>query len=204
MQLQKKVKTANIDVPDNFFDNIQKYKVHLQKWNKIHNLTGARDEATLDDFIFDAIYPLSFLPPVKSLLDIGTGAGFPGMILAFALPNTKVTLVEPLTKRASFLQFIKADLRLDNVHIIKKRVEEMESETFELITSRAVTETKLLLELSKELRDENSMLLFYKGERVFDEVEATQGMEHKIIERENRHYLILGTKNSKIQQLKEI
>jgi len=204
LQLQKKVKTANIDVPDNFFDNIQKYKVHLQKWNKIHNLTGARDEATLDDFIFDAIYPLSFLPPVKSLLDIGTGAGFPGMILAFALPNTKVTLVEPLTKRASFLQFIKADLRLDNVHIIKKRVEEMESETFELITSRAVTETKLLLELSKELRDENSMLLFYKGERVFDEVEATQGMEHKIIERENRHYLILGTKNSKIQQLKEI
>ena len=204
MQLQKKVKTANIDVPDNFFDNIQKYKVHLQKWNKIHNLTGARDEATLDDFIFDAIYPLSFLPPVKSLLDIGTGAGFPGMILAFALPNTKVTLVEPLTKRASFLQFIKADLRLDNVHIIKKRVEEMKSETFELITSRAVTETKLLLALSKELRDEHSMLLFYKGERVFDEVEATQGMEHKIIERENRHYLILGTKNSKIQQLKEI
>lgn len=201
MQLQDKIKQTDIVVPQNFFSNIQKYKEHLFKWNKIHNLTGARDETTLDEFIFDALFPVSFLPPVTSLLDIGTGAGFPGMILAFALPDTKITLVEPLTKRASFLQFIKADLNLQNVTIIKKRVEEMESEIFELITSRAVTETKLLLDLSKNLRDQNSMLLFYKGERVFDEVEETQGMEYKIIERENRHYLLLG---NKIQTLKEI
>jgi len=201
LQLQDKIKQTDIVVPQNFFSNIQKYKEHLFKWNKIHNLTGARDETTLDEFIFDALFPVSFLPPVTSLLDIGTGAGFPGMILAFALPDTKITLVEPLTKRASFLQFIKADLNLQNVTIIKKRVEEMESEIFELITSRAVTETKLLLDLSKNLRDQNSMLLFYKGERVFDEVEETQGMEYKIIERENRHYLLLG---NKIQTLKEI
>ena len=192
MQLRKRIEQANIQVPENFFTNIQKYKENLFKWNKIHNLTGARDEATLDDFIFDALYPVSFLPQVDSLLDIGTGAGFPGMILAFALPNTQVTLVEPLTKRASFLQFIKADLNLTNVTVVKKRVEEMKSGHFELITSRAVTETKLLLELSKNLRDENSMLLFYKGERVFDEIEETEGMQYKIIERENRHYLLLG------------
>ena len=192
MDLRTRVKAENITVPDNFFHNVQKYKEHLFKWNKIHNLTGARDEATLDDFIFDALFPLSFLPPVKSLLDIGTGAGFPGMILAFGLPNTKVTLVEPLTKRASFLQFIKADLELDNVHVVKKRVENMESEIFELITSRAVTDTKMLLELSKNFRNEESKLLFYKGEKVFDEVEETQGMPYKIIERKKRHYLLLG------------
>jgi len=204
LQLQKRVEEANIVLPQNFFHNVQKYKEHLFKWNKIHNLTGAKDEATLDDFIFDALFPVSFLPPLTSLLDIGTGAGFPGMILAFALPDTQITLVEPLTKRASFLQFIKADLELDNVRVVKKRVEEMQSDIFELITSRAVTETKLLLELSKNLRDEDSILLFYKGERVFDEVEETQGMQYKIIERLNRHYLILGQKGSKIEDLKEI
>ncbi|HFB54240.1 MAG TPA: 16S rRNA (guanine(527)-N(7))-methyltransferase RsmG, partial [Sulfurimonas autotrophica] len=134
MDLKRRIQAENIILPDNFFHNIQKYKEHLFKWNKIHNLTGARDEATVDDFIFDALFPLSFLPPVNSLLDIGTGAGFPGMILAFGLPDTKVTLVEPLTKRASFLQFIKADLGLENVRVVKKRVEEMESEIFELIT----------------------------------------------------------------------
>ena len=192
MNLQTRVEKENISLPDNFFDNITKYKAQLLKWNKIHNLTGARDEATLDDFIFDALFPLSFLPSVKSLLDIGTGAGFPGMILALALQDTEVTLVEPLTKRASFLQFIKADLGLKNVQVIKKRVEDMESGVFELITSRAVTDTKMLLDLSKKLRDKNTKFLFYKGERVFDEVEATQGMNYKIIERQNRHYLLLG------------
>ncbi|QOP45034.1 16S rRNA (guanine(527)-N(7))-methyltransferase RsmG [Sulfurimonas paralvinellae] len=192
MQLHRRIEETGIKVPDTFFANIEKYKANLLKWNRVHNLTGARDEATLDEFIFDALYPVSFLPQVSSLLDIGTGAGFPGMILAFALPETEVTLVEPLTKRASFLQFIKADLGLENVRVIKKRVEEMQPETFELITSRAVTDTKMLLELSKDYRDENSKLLFYKGEKVFDEVEETQNMPHKIIERQNRHYLLLG------------
>jgi len=185
----------DIKLPDNFFYNIQKYKEHLFKWNKIHNMTGAKDEKTIDEFIYDAVFPISFLPQVESLLDIGTGAGFPGMILALGLPDTQVTLVEPLTKRASFLQFIKADLGLENVTVVKKRVEDMEPKVFEMITSRAVTDTKMLLKLSENFRDENSKLLFYKGEKVYDEVNdsiANTTMKHKIIETNNRHYLLLG------------
>ena len=148
MDLKATLIKDNIPLPDDFFYNIQKYKEHLFKWNKIHNLTGAKDEATLNDFIYDAVYPVSFLKHYKNLLDIGTGAGFPGMILALALPDTQVTLVEPLVKRASFLQFIKADLELSNVTVVKKRVEDMQAEHFELVTSRAVTDTKMLLKLS--------------------------------------------------------
>jgi len=190
LNLKEQITKNNINIPDNFYYNINKYKENLFKWNKIHNLTGARDEKTMDEFIYDALFPVTFLPKVSSLMDIGTGAGFPGMILALALPDTKVTLVEPLNKRASFLQFIKADLDLKNVRVVKKRVEEMDDEVFELITSRAVTDTKMLLELSQNFRDENSKLLFYKGERVYDEV--PEGMSHKIIETHNRHYLLLG------------
>ena len=190
MDLKATLMSDNITLPDNFFYNIQKYKEHLFKWNKIHNLTGARDENTLNNFIYDAVFPVSFLPKYKNLLDIGTGAGFPGMILALALPDTQVTLAEPLTKRASFLQFIKADLGLDNVRVVKKRVEEMDSEIFELVTSRAVTDTKMLLKLSENFRDNNSTLLFYKGEKVFGEID--EDMPHKIINKKNRHYLLLG------------
>ncbi|WP_457745462.1 16S rRNA (guanine(527)-N(7))-methyltransferase RsmG [Sulfurimonas sp.] len=190
MDLKAQLQSDNIILPNNFFHHIDRYKEHLMKWNKIHNLTGAKDEHMLDEFIYDALYPLSFLPKVNKLMDIGTGAGFPGMILAMALPQTQVTLVEPLTKRASFLQFIKADLELTNVTVVKKRVEHMQAQIFDLITSRAVTDTKMLLELSKNFRDSNSKLLFYKGERVFDEVLEIK--KHTIIERENRHYLLLG------------
>ncbi len=193
MDLKTTLINDNINLPENFFYNVQKYKEHLHKWNKIHNLTGAKDNNTLDEFIYDAVFPLSFLPEVSTLMDIGTGAGFPGMILAFGLPNTHVTLVEPLSKRASFLQFIKADLNLSNVTVVKKRVEQMEPKTFDMITSRAVTETKMLLKLSENFRDSNTKFLFYKGEKVFDEVkDGVQNMQHKIIETKNRHYLLLG------------
>ncbi|MFA6196946.1 MAG: 16S rRNA (guanine(527)-N(7))-methyltransferase RsmG [Sulfurimonas sp.] len=189
MNLKETLIHDKIELPEDFFYNIQKYKEHLFKWNKIHNLTGAKDEKTIDNFIYDAVFPISFLPKIKNLLDIGTGAGFPGMILAFALPDTQVTLVEPLAKRASFLQFIKGDLGLKNVTVVKKRVEDMPKEIFELITSRAVTDTAMLLKLSEGFRDANSQLLFYKGEKVYDEVNET--LKHKVIKAKNRHYLLI-------------
>ncbi len=190
MNLKTALLELDADLPDTLFHHIQKYKEHLFKWNKIHNLTGAKNENTIDEFIYDAIYPITFLPKCKNLLDIGTGAGFPGLILAMGLPETEVTLVEPLAKRASFLQFIKADLGLSNVKVVQKRVQDMPSEIFDIVTSRAVIDTNMLLELSKNFRNENSKLLFFKGERVYDEV--GKDLKHKIIKRENRHYLLIG------------
>lgn len=187
MNLEKKLSQLNL--PNNFLENVTLYKEHLMKWNKIHNLTGARDEETLNSFIYDAVYPISFLPKVNSLVDIGTGAGFPGLILAMGLPDVAVTLVEPLSKRASFLQFVKASLGLENVTVVKKRAQEVEPQVFELVTSRAVTDTKMLLDITKHLRDERSLLLFYKGEKVFEEVEGYTNYE--VIQKENRHYLLL-------------
>jgi len=192
MNLKEEIQKENLALADNFFSNIQKYKENLMKWNKIHNLTGAKDSQTIDEFIYDALYPIKFLPKCDTLLDIGTGAGFPGMILALALPDTKITLAEPLAKRASFLQFIKADLKLDNVRVVKKRVEDMEVEIFDIITSRAVTDTEMLLKLSENFRDENTKILFYKGENVYNEI--PKNMNHKIIKTKNRHYLLLGNK----------
>lgn len=189
MNLKATLISDKIELPEDFFHNIQIFKEHLFKWNKVHNLTGAKDEKTVDAFIYDAVFPVSFLPKIKNLLDIGTGAGFPGMILALALPQTQVTLVEPLAKRASFLQFIKSDLGLNNVTVVKKRVEEMPKEIFELITSRAVTDTAMLLKLSEGFRDESSRLLFYKGEKVYDEVGET--LKHEVIKTKNRHYLLI-------------
>ncbi|WP_310438962.1 16S rRNA (guanine(527)-N(7))-methyltransferase RsmG [Sulfuricurvum sp.] len=178
-----------IIVPENFEEKIEQYKTLLEKWNKIHNLTGAKTLQQIDQFILDAILPITFLPPVKKAMDIGTGAGFPGMILALALPQTHFTLVEPLSKRASFLQFVKADLELDNVEVKALKAEQLKSEPYDLITSRAVTDTEMLLKLSKPFCAEGTLLLFYKGEKVYDEIDDT--LDYTIIEAENRHYLLI-------------
>ncbi|SFV60616.1 rRNA small subunit 7-methylguanosine (m7G) methyltransferase GidB [hydrothermal vent metagenome] len=190
MDLKKRVQEAKIELPKEFWQDIQSYKKQLLLWNKTHNLTGAKDEKKLDEFIFDALYPVSFLTPPKSMLDIGTGAGFPGLILAIIWRESEITLAEPLTKRASFLQFIKAKLHLNHVTVARKRAEDLPPKEFELITSRAVTDTKLLLQISQKLRNEETKLLFYKGERVFDEVE--EDLPHKVIMANKRHYLLIG------------
>jgi 16S rRNA (guanine527-N7)-methyltransferase len=178
-----------ISLNERFFDNIARYKTHLAKWNRIHNLTGAKSEEVIDAFIYDAVYPVSFLPKVRNAMDIGTGAGFPGLILAMAMPKTEFTLVEPIQKRASFLQFVKADLKLENVTVENCRVEELEPRAYDLITSRAVTDTQMLMKLSKPFVQKGSRLLFYKGEKVFDEVDTS--LKHRIIHTGNRHYLII-------------
>jgi len=193
MNIKEELLKDKIVLPDSVFENIKRYKEHLSKWNKIHNLTGAKSNEVIDGFIYDALYPISFLAPKKSIMDIGTGAGFPGMILAIALRDTQVTLVEPLKKRASFLQFIKADLKLDNVTVEAKKVQELSPRIIDLITSRAVTETKMLMELSRPFAAKGTQLLFYKGEKVFDEVEMDKTLDYKIIQTKKRHYLLIET-----------
>jgi 16S rRNA (guanine527-N7)-methyltransferase len=183
------MRAQNISVNEHFYEYAHRYKELLLQWNKIHNLTGAKTAAQIDEFIVDAVAPITFLPSIKKGMDIGTGAGFPGMILAFALPDTHFTLVEPLAKRASFLQFVKADLGLSNVEVKAVRIEQLENESYDFITSRAVTDTKMLLKLSEPFRSKGTLLLFYKGEKVYNEVDEL--LNYKIIEKQNRHYLLI-------------
>ncbi len=189
MNLRDSFVKDGIAFDESVFENIDRYKTLLFKWNRVHNLTGIKDEKQLDEFIHDAIYPITFLPKIKNLLDIGTGAGFPGMMLAIAMSDVEVTLVEPIVKRASFLQFVKADLKLDNVNVKNSRIQELESEWFDIVTSRAVTDTKLLIELSKPFCHSDTQLLFYKGENVYNEVDKS--MDYEIIKAQKRHYLLL-------------
>lgn len=188
-RLRRLITEARIPVNETFYEKIEQYKALLAKWNRIHNLTGAKTPDQIDDFIVDAITPITFLPPVSKAMDIGTGAGFPGMILALAMPQTRFTLVEPLTKRASFLQFVKADLALENVEVKALRAEQLESAPYDLVTSRAVTDTGMLLKLSEPFCVPGTLLLFYKGEKVYDEIDGT--LDYKIIEAQNRHYLLI-------------
>jgi len=164
----------------------------LHEWNQIHNLTGAKTIDAIYTNIVDSLYPLTFIAKPETLLDVGTGAGFPGLVLAIALPDTEVVLAEPLKKRVSFLKYAAIDLELPNVKVEAKRVEKVEHEAFDLISSRAVTNTKLLLELTKDISNRKTQYLFYKGSRVFDEIEDVQHqLDYDIVQKNQRNYLTI-------------
>ncbi|WOE69492.1 16S rRNA (guanine(527)-N(7))-methyltransferase RsmG [Hydrogenimonas thermophila] len=178
-----------LKLPDEVYKKLDSFTKSLMDWNKVHNLTGAKTYEAIDEQIYDSIYPLTFLSKQNSLLDIGTGAGFPGMILAIAMPETECTLCEPLRKRASFLKFIVRELELTNVTVEANRVEDLEVRPYDLITSRAVTDTKTLIEWSRPFIGENTQMLFYKGEQVFEEVKGLESCKYELISRDQRNYL---------------
>ena len=148
------------------------------------------DEKAVDANIEDSLYPLQFLPDnIEKALDIGTGAGFPGLILAITMPHTKWTLAEPRKKRASFLHYIKTLLDLQNVDVQMKRVEDLPPQKFDLITSRAVMPAADLIALTKQFIAPNTTILLYKGDRAKEE--GQQFRHFTIYPHGKRNYLVI-------------
>lgn len=161
----------------------------LRAWNKTHSLTTLRTDEEYNEALLDSIYPLSFKSDFKNLLDIGSGAGFPAVPLSIVKPDTLFTLCEPLSKKYAFLQFAKIELELSNVIVKKNRVEELsETDKFDLITSRAVTDGKVLIDISDRLLTDNGSWLFYKGERSSSEV---LGKNVQIYTKNRRRYVLI-------------
>ncbi|WP_456450600.1 16S rRNA (guanine(527)-N(7))-methyltransferase RsmG [Hydrogenimonas sp.] len=169
---------------------LKKFVDLLMDWNRVHNLTGAKTREAVEAQVEDSLYPLTFLPHApKSLLDIGTGAGFPGLVLACAWSECDTTLCEPLQKRAAFLRYAARELGLDKVTVEAKRVEALAPRPYDLVTSRAVTETKELVAWCRPFVGETTQLLFYKGERAPEEVAGLERCDIALVARGKRNYL---------------
>ena len=190
MNLSQHLTKAEISIPKETLLKLEQFATLLHEWNQIHNLTGARDLDTIYANIIDSLYPVTFIEQPSSLLDVGTGAGFPGMILGIYFDETDTVLCEPLNKRASFLKFVIIELELKHITVARMRVEKLQHAPFGLISSRAVTDTQLLLKITAEASDENTQYLFYKGAQVFDEIKASGNqLNYAIVSRDKRNYL---------------
>ena len=189
MSLIKELLAENgLDVTNEQAKKLFKFCELLRSWNKTHSLTSMRKDEEFNDAILDSVYPLTFLNDFKSVLDIGSGAGFPAMPLAILKSDANFTLCEPLSKKYAFLQFAKLELELNNVTVKKNRVEELEGSEFEMISSRAVANSQVLIELSSPLLKIGGNWLFYKGERSAAEIE---GKNVQIYTKNRRHYVLI-------------
>ncbi|NLN13024.1 MAG: 16S rRNA (guanine(527)-N(7))-methyltransferase RsmG [Arcobacter skirrowii] len=191
MSLKSLLETNSLIYEDNFYKDIETFVQLLKKWGRVHNLSGNLDDQTIYENILDSLYPLSFIEDFKSFADIGTGAGYPGLIIAIAKKDKEAYLIEPRAKRVAFLNIVKATLGLKNLTILQKRVEELEDLKVDLITSRAVTNTILLLNLTQNIKKDSSSYLFYKGSMLENELKEAKIKNYKVVCKDDRNYLYI-------------
>lgn len=151
-RLQKKVKQFEISLEEIQLEQFYNYMLLLLEWNEKINLTAiVEPEEIIEKHFIDSISISQYIKSNDSILDIGTGAGFPGIPLKIIMPNTKITLLDSLNKRILFLNTTIDKLKLCNIKAFHGRAEEFNRqinirESFDTVTSRAVAKLNVLLE----------------------------------------------------------
>lgn len=163
-----------------FLDKSQDKEFHqfyelLIAWSKVMNLTNilAEKDVYIKHFYDSLTLSKAFKFDCQSVLDLGSGAGFPGIPLKIAFPNLKITLVEPTLKRINFLKEVISQLSMQDITCLPKRAEDLLDfkETFDIVTSRAVASLPILLELAIPLLKIDGYLLVMKGSNINEELQ---------------------------------
>lgn len=175
-----------IEKPSDFDEKVAKFSEILSKFNRVHSLTNYKN---LDEIVKDSVKPLEFLNfSPKIAIDVGSGAGFPAIFLAFILKDCVWTLFEPNFKKSSFLSYVKAEMNLENLNVKSEKIELSKPFVAELITSRALMKTKELLKICNGFYDEKTQILLYKGSGADDEL---GGIKSEIYNFKNRNYVLI-------------
>ena len=163
----------NITLNQQTIEMLLDYLSLIQKWNRVHNLTAVRDpENMVSTHLLDSLSVLPHLP-VGQMLDVGTGAGLPGIPLAAANSNLQVTLIESSQKKAAFLRQAIAELKLPNAKVVCQKVEGWLPPTrFTCIIARAYAEISTLIASSKHLLADDGIFAAMKGRYPEAEIKA--------------------------------
>lgn len=202
------LKKLNIDLSDKQIEQLDKYYELLIDWNEKINLTRITEyEDVYLKHFYDSltIAKVVDLSTKTTLCDVGTGAGFPGVVLKIVYPNLKITLIDSLQKRVNYLNEIVKEIGLEDIHAIHSRGEDYK-EKFDVVTARAVANIEKLVTYTMHLVNKNGVFVAMKGnidEELTPQVQQKLNKKYKIeqiekfllpIENSNRSLIVLKNK----------
>lgn len=180
----KALASENIHLTDRQLQQLQQYCLFLQQYNEKVNLTAITStEEIYTKHFLDCLLLAGHYDLKGSLIDVGSGAGFPGVVLKIYDPSLDVTLLEPVGKKAAFLRQLCMMLELDDVHVYSERAEEFvreHREQYDFVTARAVAAANILCELCLPLIKVGGHFLAMKGPKADIEFEEASNALWKL------------------------
>jgi 16S rRNA (guanine527-N7)-methyltransferase len=175
--LRSGIQALGLSLSDEQIQRLLGYVALIQKWNKVYNLTALRDPADmLTHHLLDsltAVAPLSRHTQGQSIkvLDVGSGGGLPGVVLAICMPELNVTCVDTVAKKAAFVQQVAVSLKLPNLRGIHARVESL-TDPYQVICSRAFASLPDFVTWSRSALAEGGVWMAMKGKHPQGEIDA--------------------------------
>lgn len=161
--LQQGVQQLSLQLDESQIDQLLRFGDLIVKWNKTHNLTAITDPlGVVSKHLLDSL-SISSSFPEGSALDVGSGAGLPGIPLAIVNPQQEFTLIDSSLKRIAFIREAKRELALTNITAIHSRVEDFKGESFAVITSRAFSSLGTMLQQTQHLLADGGCWFAMKG-----------------------------------------
>lgn len=176
--LDQAVAALGLELDAGQTERLLAYLALLARWNRVYNLSAVRDPAAM--LVQHVVDSLAVVAPLRRetsgrrarLLDVGSGAGLPGLVLAVAMPELDVTCVDAVGKKVAFVREAAGALGLGNVQALHARVEKLEASNYDLITSRAFASLADFVSLTHRLGGGHTRWLAMKGKVPTDEIAA--------------------------------
>jgi 16S rRNA (guanine527-N7)-methyltransferase len=167
------IDAMRLDVSPAQQQKLMDYLALMFKWNAVYNLTSLRDPMQMvTHHLLDSLAAVPAFAAARNVLDVGSGGGLPGIVLAIVRPDMKVSMIDTVHKKTAFLTQVKAELGLANVTVYTARVEQLQvSDKFDVITSRAFADLSDFVNWSSHLLADGGRYIALKGVAPKDEQE---------------------------------